>query len=69
MKFRAGHLPARVLAFLEANPDEELTIEQVATKFSATHWTVRNALRRLMLSGKIEDVRVVRLPSKGRARE
>lgn len=66
MKLRPDGLASRVLAYFERNPDEELTIEQAAVKFDAPVPTVRNALRYLRELGKIENVRVVRLPAKGR---
>lgn len=66
MKLHANALPARILAYFASNPNEELTIEQVALKFGANMATVRNALARLAKQGAIESVRVNRLPAKGR---
>lgn len=66
MKLRQDGLASRMLAFFEHNPEEELTIAQAAVKFDAPAATVRNALRYLRELGKIENVRVVRLPAKGR---
>lgn len=38
----------KVIAFFVKNDDEELTIEDVATKFSVTYWTSQRALDRLV---------------------
>lgn len=60
-------LPERLVAFFHANPDEELTLSQVATKFGVSAGRVRNVLATLTKGGVVEDVRVVRLSAKGRA--
>lgn len=67
MKLYAKSLPARILAYFASNPEEELTIEQVAVKLQANLGTVRNALATLVQHGAIENVRIIRLPARGRA--
>jgi len=68
MAFRPDWLPARLMAFFRANPAEELTPRQIADKFDVSPRTVANVLSRLSQAGLLENVRVARLPSKGRFR-
>lgn len=65
--YHPDSLRAKLMAFFEANPDEELTERQVGDKFGVSIHTVKEALLRLVRAGKIEKVKVIRLPSKGRA--
>jgi hypothetical protein len=53
--------------YLEANPDEELTVADVVTKFGVSHVSVYKAIERLGQLGKVEYARVIRRPAKGRA--
>lgn len=66
-KWHPGSLRSRLMAFFEANPDEELTELQVAEKFAVSSHTVKEAVYGLMRANLLEKVKVVRLPSKGRA--
>lgn len=62
-------VPEAVRRFFLANPDEELTFEQLALKFGCTVWTARHAVRELKEAGLIESVHVIRNRSKGIAKE
>lgn len=54
-------------AWLQANPDEELTPAQVAIRFDCSMKAAYEAVRFLQRSGKdVESVHVVRLSAKGR---
>lgn len=57
----------RISRFFEANPDEELTIKQAAEKFEVCESAIVMASRELEKDGKLERVRIMRLPAKGRA--
>lgn len=64
VKRRHPHgLPARLLAFYEANPDEELTYSDIVAKFSVSPFTAREAVK--ALRSQIESVHIVRLRAKG----
>lgn len=65
--YRSHGLPKRLVQFFADNPDEELTIEIAALKFDAKPVAVASAVFRLVESGVLESVRVIRLPAKGRA--
>lgn len=67
MTFRPGSLPARIAAFYAANPDEELTYEQMLVKFNATRTGINEAMKRLRAIGLLESVHVIRLRAKGSA--
>lgn len=43
---------ARLMAFFDANPDEYLTVEDVALKLSVSLSTARNAVMHLKSAGK-----------------
>ena len=60
---RKHGLPARLMAFFASNPNEELTIRQIAAKFHKSEGYVRNALVGLVGEGVVESVRVIRLPN------
>lgn len=49
-----GSLAAKVVAFFEANPDEELTREDMAAKFDVAATSVAAALRRALAARLIE---------------
>jgi predicted transcriptional regulator len=51
----------RVRAFFQANPFEELTVEDVAAKFSCTRSTAENALSRLSGEGLLQRASVYRV--------
>lgn len=62
-----NRLPAKILAFFEANPDEELTYADIAAKFgvsqASARWTVQ-----VLLNDKanpLESVHVIRTKRKG----
>jgi predicted transcriptional regulator len=57
---RADSTRARMLAFFEANPDEELTVAQAAVKFSVTEAAVQLAAAELERAGRVERVKVIR---------
>lgn len=60
----------RLMAWLKANPDEELTPQQVAARFDCTLHAAYEAVRHLQRAGEqIESVHVVRMRSKGIASE
>lgn len=63
---RSEQLPARLRAFFEANPDEELTPEDIAIKFDVTSVNVEDALRYMRKHGQVKVQRVV-LVTKGGA--
>lgn len=58
--YRPTGLPARLLAFFEANPDEELSRTDIETKFSVCESTVQNALQEMRNRGQIVSVHVYR---------
>ncbi len=52
---------ARLVAFFEANPDEELTVNDIVEKFGSCRRTVENALYTARQDGEpLEIVRLVR---------
>lgn len=53
-------LAERMRAFFEANPLEELTLEDMVIKFDATLGTVKNAVTDLKAAGVIDRVIVFR---------
>jgi len=65
---RKGSLADRIAAFFAANPDEELTHDDLAIKFEACKDTVDYALAKLRATRLVEVVHVVRLRSKGGAK-
>lgn len=57
-----------VRRFFEANPDEELTYSQMATKFDATQGYCREVVKLLRKRGmSIESVHIVRVVKKAEA--
>ena len=58
-----GTVSGKLLEFFEANPDEELTMADIQTKFGGCANTVGNAIKRH--SDMLEYAHVVRLKSKG----
>lgn len=54
--------------FFVANPDEELTIEDVAAKFGVGRRAAGMLIYRLQRHGVLEYVRVARLPARGMAK-
>ena len=67
---RSGRLPlaTRVRQFFADNPDEELTLDDMAAKFDASLVSCRSAVKDLVREGGIESVHVVRARSKGMGR-
>lgn len=66
-EIRKGTVQQRLLAFFETNPDEELTERQAEVKLACSAESIKEAVLRLVRAGKIEKVKVIRLPAKGRA--
>lgn len=62
--FRSDKLPAQLLAWLQANPDEELTYPDIMARWGVAYQTAANAVYVLKAHG-IESVHVVRLRVKG----
>jgi len=60
-----GSVADKMLEFFEGNPDEELTMEDIRTKFGASISNAYNAVERN--THVLEYVHVVRLKSKGQA--
>lgn len=67
MRYNATGLPARLLAFFMANPDEELSFADICAKFDVGISNARYAVDALGRDGHVESVHVVRLNGKGRA--
>ena len=59
-------LRAKILAYFEANPDEELTRADIAEKFCKSQKTMDGTLARLREDGEIEAAHVYRLPQRKR---
>lgn len=51
VKLRTAHLPMRIVAFFLRNDEEELSIEDVKSKFSVNYTTAQRALCRLSDNG------------------
>lgn len=63
---RSDSLATRLLEFYRANPDEEMTRQDIADKFGVSLQTVSVTLHRLLVeSRELEYVQIVRLRSKG----
>lgn len=70
MSSRAGipngqGVKARLRAFFDDNPDEELTRRDIEAKFGCSKSSMENAIASLQLEGRVESVHVVRARSKG----
>lgn len=66
------HLPGlkeRVKRFYADNPSEELTHALLREKFACSKWTAVWILRELVEEGILESVHVIRLRTKGIAKE
>lgn len=57
---RAGGKPQRLLDFFAQNPDEELTLSDVATKLGACHRSARVLVNRLCRAGDLQVIKIVR---------
>lgn len=66
---RAPGLKERVKRFYADNPSEELTHTLLREKFSCSKWTAVWILRELIAEGVLESVHVIRLRTKGIAKE
>ncbi|MBA3591651.1 MAG: hypothetical protein H0W38_19200 [Methylibium sp.] len=53
-------LQSRVREFFEANQDEELTFEDICTKFGCSINAARNVVYTLVRFGKVESLHVIR---------
>lgn len=59
---RAGSLRAKLLAYFQANPDEELTRADIVTKFGLSANSLDKVLQRMKEKGEIERASVWRAP-------
>jgi len=66
---RPGSLVDKIKRYLEANPEEELTMAIICLKFDCCYSAAKSAVERLKHSGHFEAVHVVRLRAKGIAKE
>lgn len=66
-KLHPDGLPARLVAFFEANPDEELRMVDIIEKFGTSLRNARSAVDTLKARKVIECAHVIRLREKGRA--
>lgn len=57
-------IPSRLMRFLQQNPGEELTIEDVAAKFDCSYSQAHGAVRHLRSRKRLETMFVVRLARK-----
>lgn len=70
IRLRRNSVAERIAAFFRDNPDEELTFEDIAVKFSCTKQNASMAISRIADDGmNIESVRVVRMKHMGMARD
>jgi hypothetical protein len=59
---RRGGVIAKLVEFFEANPDEELTVQDVATKFGCSVDTAHSRISQAIAEGElIERVHVIRV--------
>jgi hypothetical protein len=63
MSYRPNAVQNRIIAFFEANPDEELTVDDMCVKFDCTEMQVRTALTHIneRTPMRLQIVRVVKL--------
>lgn len=66
---RPGSLVDKIKTYLEANPEEELTMAIICLKFNCSYTAAKSAVERMKHSGHYEAVHVIRLRVKGIARE
>ncbi|MBA3622889.1 MAG: hypothetical protein H0W48_00160 [Methylibium sp.] len=66
---RTECLPARVRAFFQANPDEELTHAQLVAKFDANKRNAKHVVAWLVASGELEVAHVIRPRAMGARRD
>lgn len=64
-KYRRDSLAGRLAGFYDANPDEELTLDDVCTKFDTTEPTAMSRLSEMVRDGALERVVVYRKPPPG----
>jgi len=62
-------LVVRVRSYYANNPEEELTYAGVTAKFGCTYETARKVVSALVAVGCLESVHVIRLRTKGVAKE
>lgn len=65
---RTPSLTARVRAYFEANPDEELDYRGIVAKFGCTLLMARKVVYQLSEVGAVESVHVIRRREKGIAK-
>lgn len=63
MSYRPNAVQNRIIAFFEANQDEELTVDDMCVKFDCTEMQVRTALTHIneRTPMRLQIVRVVKL--------
>lgn len=62
-----SRLPGKLMAYFEANPEEELTYADLVAKFGVSIRAARACVDRMTPTGELESVHVIRLSTKGRA--
>ena len=67
MTYRTNSLPSKLLEFFAARPDEELTYADIVTKWGGSAANAQWAVGRLVETGELESVHVIRVPARGRA--
>ena len=67
MSYRPNAVQNRIIAFFEANQDEELTVDDMCVKFDCTEMQVRTALTHIneRTPMRLQIVRVVKLAKVG----
>lgn len=66
---RPGSLVDKIKLYLEANPDEELSMAIICLKFNCTYSAAKSAVERMKHTGHYEAVHVIRLRAKGIAKK
>lgn len=54
-------LGKRIEAFLKANPDEEMTLQDIVTKFGCSYSYTKNVMSDLLNKGCVESAHLYRL--------
>lgn len=58
----------RLAAFFVRNPDEELTYDLITQKFDCHEKTARDAVKKLIKRGALENLYVIRTRAKGQGK-
>lgn len=67
MSVRPNSRRARVLAFFDANPDEELTHADFRAKFQMPEWAAKDVVKDMRQRGELESIYVIRRPARAQA--